>query len=433
MLPKFSICVLMTQSGKTFVAIDKMKKRLEEDPQSIHVVYTMNTLLNNYQFAKRLESVEEEFGQGSVLIFASKYKGEYQHVKSLEELAARELPKVVVMCSNHKRFDDGHKWVMSLTESRVHLYYDELHQYITKPLRNVLEEIHDQPHVVSMMALSATPNTIIQKRGRWRNMQLIMPESNLDNYAKSTDMEHHAIDDVIPLPYHKPRFNDFNAMDEEMIGFLETTLDENPDILQDGNRCFLPAHVRRVGHIRVRDMIFEKCPRAVVVLVNAVDKSVQFKNGEVIQSVSLISDSGSKKEVSERISEIISEYELIGRPIVVTGFLCVGMGQTLTHESYGNFTHAVLSHMNLNNDSIYQLFGRLTGRVKLWKTYIPTKLYCPTIVFNRIRVMEECARAMMEKIELTREIYQEPMLIMPQGIDVLDNARVVDGLPKVEE
>jgi len=421
----------MTQSGKTFVAIDKMKKRLTEDPTSIHVVYTMNTLLNNYQFAKRLETVETEFGTGSVLIFASKYKGEYQHVSTLEQLYKKELPRVLVMCSNHVRFEEGHEWVTSLTDCRVHMYYDELHQYITKSLRTKLEDIHDLPHVKSMLALTATPNSIIQKRGRWSSVKLITQEVNpVDGtYATSQDMDHYAIDNVIPLPYHKPKFNDFQAMDEEMIDFLKTVLESNPEILQDGNRCFFPAHVRRSGHIEVRDMIFRKCPRAVVVVMNAVDKSVQFMKNETMVSVSLISH----KEVSERISEILQEHELEGRPLIVTGFLCVGMGQTLTHKSYGNFTHAVLSHMNLNNDSIYQLFGRLTGRVKMWEKYVPTKLYCPTIVFNRICVMEECARSLIEKIELTREIYQKPMTEMRQGVDVLENARVVDGLPKLDK
>jgi hypothetical protein len=195
--------------------------------------------------------------------------------------------------------------------------------------------------------------------------------------------------------------------------------------LQPGNRCFLPAHIRRVGHVEVRDLIFEKCPQAVVVMMNAMDKSVHFYQEEELKVVSLISDT----EVSERISDIISEYELEMRPLVVTGFLCVGMGQTLTHKSFGNFTHAVFSHMNLNNDAMYQLFGRLTGRVKHWMHYQRTNLYCPSAVFHRIQVMEECAAAVLEKLELTRDIYQQPMLDMPQGKDVLENGRLVDQLP----
>jgi hypothetical protein len=118
---KFQLCVLRTQQGKTSVAIKRIEKELEQDllegngGESIHVIYTMNTLLNNKQFSKRLERIEEAYGKGSVCIFSSKYDGEYSHVKSVSKLncicagfdTKQVCPKVVVVCSNKKRFQDG--------------------------------------------------------------------------------------------------------------------------------------------------------------------------------------------------------------------------------------------------------------------------------------------------------------------------------------
>jgi hypothetical protein len=230
-------------------------------------------------------------------------------------------------------------------------------------------------------------------------------------------MEVHPNSTYFRLPYQKPVFNDFERMDTETLGFIEHTLNRHPEMLEPGVRCFIPAHIRRVGHARVREMIWEKCETAVVVMINGVEKNVQYKVDGEVKTVSLISD----MEVSNRISEILDEHVLTERPLFITGYLCVGMGQTLMHQSYGNFTHAILSHMNVNNDSIYQLFGRLTGRVKWWDKYQTTKLYCPTPILNRIKVMERCAADAMKKIQLSKQEYELPMDTMPEGADVREN------------
>ena len=164
-MEKLSLCILMTQLGKTFVSITKINERLADDPNSVHVVYTMNTLLNNAQFAKRLESIERTYGPGSVLIFASRYTGPYHHVKTLEHVYDRTF-RVLLMCSHPKRFKDGQAYVTTVNDARpdtaIHLYYDELHYYINPRLRNKIETLHDLPVVRSILALTATPNAIIQ-------------------------------------------------------------------------------------------------------------------------------------------------------------------------------------------------------------------------------------------------------------------------------
>jgi hypothetical protein len=42
------------------------------------------------------------------------------------------------------------------------------------------------------------------------------------------------------------------------------------------------------------------------------------------------------------------------------------MGQTLINQGIGTFTSAILSQKDLQNDDIYQLFGRISGRTKGW-------------------------------------------------------------------
>ena len=86
---KFILCILLTQFGKTFTAINRIITEIEQDEEfgrSVHIVFTMNTLLNNEQFAKRLETIENTYGKGSICVFASKYDGKYKHVKNRLEL-----------------------------------------------------------------------------------------------------------------------------------------------------------------------------------------------------------------------------------------------------------------------------------------------------------------------------------------------------------
>ena len=141
---KFNLCVLKTQLGKTFTAIAKIISEIKQDDElgrSIHMIFTMNTLLNNKQFAKRLNNIENEYGKGSVCVFASKYKGGYTHVKNLLELQGicidnSTCPRVVVMCSNNRRYEDGVKFLKVINENKGHIeraftYYDELHQYLS--------------------------------------------------------------------------------------------------------------------------------------------------------------------------------------------------------------------------------------------------------------------------------------------------------------
>jgi len=127
---KFILCVLLTQLGKTFTAINRIVTEIEQDDEfgrSIHIVFTMNTLLNNKQFAKRLETIENTYGKGCICVFSSKYDGNYKHVKDrlqLQGLCADEstCPRVVVMCSNSRRYDDGVEFIKVIDKNKINIY-----------------------------------------------------------------------------------------------------------------------------------------------------------------------------------------------------------------------------------------------------------------------------------------------------------------------
>ena len=403
---KFTLVVQPTQNGKTFTAINRIITEIEQDAElgrSIHAVFTMNTLLNNKQFAKRLQTIEDVYGKGAICVFASKYEGKYTQVSTrleLQGLCADEstCPRVIVMCSNARRYDDGVKFLEVINKNRINIcrafaYYDELHKYISDRVRDQIETIHGLDIMSGIIALTATPDNIWKKNGFWSKLRLIYLDNfNVTNYAGFNEMIFNCVDDFFAIPYIRPSPFDFDELDTQTIGFIQHVIDRYPNILSDNTFTFIPAHIRRSGHNEVRELVFNANKNSVVITINGYEKTLQYKDccGNT-KTIPLLSDD---EEVCETISKLIKKHNLQSRPIVSTGFLCVGMGQTLTHATLGTFTSAIFGHMDLPNDEIYQLFGRITGRVKEWEKYTQTQVYCPTIIMNRCNVMEECARNM---------------------------------------
>jgi hypothetical protein len=437
---KFMLCVLNTQIGKTFTAISKICTELQQDDElgrSIHIIFTMNTLLNNKQFAKRLEEkIEKVYGKGSICVLSSKYDGKYQHVKNEIELQGICLnsdtcPRVVVMCSNKQRFVDGVEFLKVINSNRFHIsrafvYYDELHEYISDTLREKIEEIHNLEIVKSIVALTATPNKLFQTDGFWSKFRTIeWTQFNDKNYIGCRDMIFNCIDDFFETPYVRPRPFDYDLMDRHTIGFIEYVLTKHPEILMDNTRSFIPAHIRRVGHNAVRDLVFSLNPNSVVIVINGVEKTIQYIDNGNKKTLLLNSHD---EEICETISRLVFKDNLQHRPIVITGYLCIGMGQTLTHLSLGSFTSAIFGHLDLTNDDIYQLFGRITGRMRDWDNYVRTQVYCPTTIMNRCLVMEECARNIVSNHNgdiITAQDYTTPIHEMGEvGMSAIDNFRI---------
>jgi hypothetical protein len=429
---KFTICVLTPQNGKTFIAVENIKNEIENDIEygrSLHIVFTMNTLLNNDQFAQRLKPIENKYGKNSICVFSSKYSEQYTHVKNKNELQGmchniKTLPKVVIMCSNKKRFNDGIEFIKCIDDNRLHIkrvfvYYDELHEYISmNKLRGQIEEINNFEIVKKILALTATPNKLwIKDHKFWGEFPLIyLNNLNDSDYIGHDDMVFKPVDDF----EYKPSLNRFQ-LSKHTIEFIKYVLDKNPEILADNTRSFIPAHYDCKSHIAVRDLIFSKNENAVVILINGKEKGIEYKINGKKYKIPLSLD----EELSKTISNIIIQNKLQDRPVVITGHICISMGQTLTHETTGSFTSAIFGHLDLKNDEIYQLFGRTAGRMRKWNTYIKTTIYCPTTIKERCKGMEIFAKQLAKDYNgenVTQENYIDPITKMGEtSRSIVDN------------
>jgi hypothetical protein len=84
--------------------------------------------------------------------------------------------------------------------------------------------------------------------------------------------------------------------------------------------------------------------------------------------------------------------------------------------------------MDMTNDQIYQLFGRITGRMRKWSTYVKTQVYIPTISMQRCRAMEDCAFNMvgMNGSKVSIGDYKQPIIDLgDDGLATIDNIRPV--------
>jgi hypothetical protein len=232
-------------------------------------------------------------------------------------------------------------------------------------------------------------------------------------------------------PIHKP-----TEVNNTTIGFVKHVLEKYPEILGNNTRSFIPAHIRRSGHNVIRDLVFSINNTTVVVVINGFEKTLQYKDS--LGNTKTLPLASEDEEVCETISRLVIRHNLQNRPIVITGLLCVGMGQTLTHKSLGSFTSAIFGHLDLTNDEIYQLFGRITGRMKDWgDKYVQTQVYCPTTIMNRCIVMEECARNMACEHNgeiITQDDYREPMTKIGEiGQAAIENIRIVKKKKQIKD
>lgn len=429
---KFVLCVLLTQFGKTFQAIRNIMSHFESDSvngRSLHIVFTMNTLLNNNQFAKRLKLIENNYGKGSVVIFASKYKGDlYEHIKTLAELIARcsnlnQCPRVVVMCSNKYRFDNGIEFLRLLNDGtilshvrRVFAYYDELHKYINDILRAQIAEIHTFDCVHEIVGLTATPYNIWDSSLLWNRFKMMyFTDFNEEDYCGFNDMTFNLVEDY--SFEHMPSYTQFGNKLSNVItlNFILHCISNNPQILAAGSRVFIPGHVHKISHFSIRELVLKLVPQSLVVVLNGKEKTLTYIDNTEVKSIDV---SSADEEVCTTIARTIERYGLSNRPLVITGFLCVGMGQTLTHQELGPFTHAIIGHTDLSLDDIYQLFGRITGRMRNWPNYCKTIVYCPKSSMLRFRAAEHLARNMALCFNggvSTKKDYMSPLLLMGEA------------------
>ena len=434
-MSNFTLYVAKCQHGKTFISIQKIEHDISEDEEkgeSIHCIFTMNTLLNNAQYAKRLEKIEEEYGEGTVCVFACKQNTSFKTVNTILQLQGlclnkKTRPRIIVMCSNTKRFDDCKEFINVLNDNnteikRVFVHYDEVHSFVEKQ-RDLIEYIGSLNITNGSFGMTATPYKIFSKKAYWNKINIIeLDKYNNKNYVGVKKMLF--------------QINDYDTSD--CIAYIKEVIENHPEIIGPNTRTFVPGLRRKESHDAIKAHLLEEHKNCVVCTINGTTKQVEwFDNG--IHNIQELSekydpdDPEGQNEVCENIADIMTEYHLEERPYFITGYICLGMGQTLLSKRTGNFTHAIFSQDNTDNDTMYQLFGRTCGRMKNWEKYVQTKIYCSMKFKQIVRGMEKCAQHVAKDLggqEITVEDYLEPLNEMKNKDPIRNNFKSTEKVVK---
>jgi hypothetical protein len=271
------------------------------------------------------------------------------------------------------------------SQVRQFAYYDELHKYIEQ-CRDKIKALCSLNSVKGILGLTATPQPIFIRSDPFWSKLFFMDVDDLSgpNYCALKDHE------------YVPADSDPEAANAEQrtIKYVRDTLAAHPRILGDGTYSFIPGVNVRRSHNAVRDAVWAVNPNAVVVVLN-INKTMQYLKADgSIASREIVVNA----EVGDTIATMMADKKnnLAGRPLVVTGFICIGMGQSLVCPALGTFSSAIVSHEDLTNEDLYQLLGRTAAVSKDWPTFRETTVYCPESTMHRCIAMERVAYSMQE-------------------------------------
>lgn len=414
---KLAMYVVPTQFGKTFACIQTIKA---SPPDTLHVVFTMNTLIGKDQFTSRVvREIEAAYGTDSVCCVASKKsnvcKRRFKNTDELgDEIAlsmmGRKAPiRVVVMCSHGKRFQEAPEFITDVMKimmgvspekrQKLQMYFDEIHHYANgrnpggRRVRMLIEEACGSEMVKKVYGYTATPNAVWGD-GMWESIEIDNVDYNDENYVGVSDLD-----------WVKCQSTGLPAE------FAANVYDSHPRVFGHMARVFVPGYRERNTHYAVRDTLQDKDPEIVVIVLNGENKRVYYyENPEDYdhepKSEELIPEG--MEEVCDTIARVITRLNLLERPIVWTGNICVSMGQTLAHESVGAFTSVLINTHAIDSSALYQLLGRATGRYLGWGIDMYPTVYSPIEVKDVCEELEYAAKTLANDFsgqEVTQDLY----------------------------
>lgn len=466
MASKFTLVCRPVQSGKTFICIQEIKNDLEDNPNSVHIILTMNTICSNNQFANRvIKEIQDKYGSRSIVIFNSKGGKKYSDsnagickIKKIEEMSKLftvDKPRIIIMCCHKTRITNYSKGVMRILfflqqkGNTAQIHIDEIHKYIRNEFRYSYEDFHDHPSVENIRFYTATPRPLFVNRERWRTMNVVDQRKFLiegDKYFGIRNSMHCQVEisDIlrnIPVPNltlhtqdtadyeggvptYREWGNMFSLGDEiTHLRYVHHVLQNCEELHKKNNTfyfAFVPGTGRRVTHIEITNIVFSLAPSAHVCVINGKGINIHHYVDGVREINHL--KMNSHTEINEELVKYTIEHpEVLKHPFVITGEICVGMSVSLVHPHYGNFHTQILTHYWLSDEDLYQLC-RMCFSHKHWnireKTLIRhTKFYCPKSTMQVCQEYENIVFELLEKHSEDIEHYDVGMSILPEFLE----------------
>jgi len=280
------------------------------------------------------------------------------------------------MCSNLTRFKDVSRIIRDLSITnpwfKFNIWIDEADKSLKIWKKYVSSWREEYENVLDIYLITATSARVYEHFGKANNFYV----------DKKTFEETYQYFNGCLFKHCDDLMNPHN--------YIEFMMDGLQDDLLAGSVMFIPALKRRISHKYVKDLALKRGYACIVLNGDGYrlfldpddpDNSEDFKT----------KNKKIKKEIKFLLAEIYKKYKLKNRVLVITGFICIQRGVTISSEEMF-ISHAIFYNID-NPDEAYQLVGRLCGHSRGYRVHPPT--VCCTTAFRNLVLNREQLPALL--------------------------------------
>jgi hypothetical protein len=463
---KLSLVIRLAQDGKTGICISI----IVDEPLTVHIIVTMNTLSAGMQFFGRLE---HDISSERIIVMNSDKStaGKCHHAKNATEakdLLIKRSIQCVICCAHKKRFCESIPELLKACADSIELnskrrikfkiHIDEAHAYI-KSFREEVYRFNAMPNVISIIGYTASPDPIWDPTGadplfgriKIYDTLTVCSEfyygvkdtvqKTFDHIARDQFISNANIEEDIPehvllrsataagetkhTKWYGAKFP-FQLGDEHLfLAFTDCIVKEEllPVFSQDRfSYHFVPSCKRKATQYFIIDICLKYFPQGNVIVMNGDGMHLYRRNSEMVQKINkagyfMVHDipDKSKPSISEPAQQIQALIKGCSHfPTFVTGLDCVGMSVTLIDENIRNFDSVIFGHAQLDKEQRYQLC-RFVFNYGRWKD----KSVKTTQLFSLTKnVLDVCLGYEQEIITINRDFQGlNPTIREIQGLE----------------
>ena len=370
------------QSGKTSVVLKGVMDIIQEDEDSIHILYTDNNLLHVDQLNSRIKPNNDND------IYKSQVKSSKNRIKWKEigwDILQGDC-KTLIACINKAQFEGLNKILNSnVNDKKFYIWIDEADKFMKGDLYHDFVKIWSEFECVKKICyITATPENILKQESSIAVLD-IDESFNEEEYLKFNEC-----DIIIKEPNNKidkePRFLNY---------IKEIVLYSKP-----GEVYFIPGRSLTRNHYDIKDILVKQ--KFNVLTVNTDGKNLYYHDGGM-EKIS------QKDDNTEQLSDIIGKYYTENNlhlwKFAIVGNFSVSRGISIQSKNM-IFTHAIFATELTDKSSLYQLAGRVCGNIKGFDIYKrrknKTKIFCNKKFQKLVELAEYQS---IELIKVARQSY----------------------------
>ena len=380
---KYQLIVKPTQSGKTFIVLSEIKKIFLQNKDNniriINILFCDNSLLQTDQLKSRVDDELPIFtdndGEQSVILSS---KSDVKNYDALFTVIFDSDCNNIITCANNARVENIDKLIFNRMKkndaiTKFYLWIDESDKTFSRmDKNNLLKKWESYSNILKISFITATPEEHFKKQFEEVNILKLDTAYNEETY--------HC-------------FKDSNFIFTKKEDKIDNTFDNICNVLNDhipdnGQVWFIPGNVNVASHYEIKDYLI--LIGFNVFIINGTEKGLYDENNQLIELINCNDEDDDLKELSKIIGLIYEKYDLKTKKVAITGNLCINRGITINSNKM-LISHAIFPQIIKDENSAYQLAGRICGNYKKNDNFIIPTIYISEKLKDKICKMEELA------------------------------------------